>query len=56
MEPDLTVLASLRKAVEAMPDEEAPNGAQGDVADVTPAAESADAPSAPGADAPQEES
>jgi NADH-quinone oxidoreductase subunit C len=32
--------------VEAMPDEEAPNGAQGDVADVTPAAESADAPSA----------
>ena len=40
--------------VEAMPGEDAPNGAQGDVADVTPAADTAQ--SAPGADAPQGES
>jgi len=40
--------------VEAMPGEEASNGAQGDVADVTPAADTPQ--SAPGADAPQEES
>jgi NADH-quinone oxidoreductase subunit C len=44
--------------VEAMPGEDAPNGAQGDVADVTPAAQSADDDQSdgPAADAAQEES
>jgi NADH-quinone oxidoreductase subunit C len=36
--------------VEAMPGEEAPNGAQGDVADVTPAAPSAEADASAEAD------
>jgi len=40
--------------VEAMPGEDAPNGAPGEVADVAQSADAA--PSAPGADAPQEES